>query len=157
MSSRNTSDLIESYLKGILEDHEIIEIRRAEMAQLFNCVPSQINYVINTRFTFQRGYLVESKRGGGGYIRISKVKISDQHYFLEQLMDSFEDEISEANAFGIIQKLFEEKIITENEGNLMLSAISKNSLGISQIENRLRSRILHGFLERLSYEKRSEK
>ena len=157
MSSRNTSDLIESYLKGILEDHEIIEIRRAEMAQLFNCVPSQINYVINTRFTFQRGYLVESKRGGGGYIRISKVKISDQHYFLEQLMDSFEDEMSEANAFGIIQKLFEEKIITENEGNLMLSAVSKNSLGISPIENRLRSRILHGFLERLSYEKRSEK
>ena len=60
--SRNTSDLIESYLKDILENSEIIEIRRAEMAQLFNCVPSQINYVINTRFTFQRGYLVESKR-----------------------------------------------------------------------------------------------
>ena len=133
--SRNTSDLIESYLKDILENSEIIEIRRAEMAQLFNCVPSQINYVINTRFTFQRGYLVESKRGGGGYIRISKVKISDQHYFLKQLMESFGSEISETNAFGIIQK-------------------SKNVLGISQIENRLRSRILHGFLERLSYEKK---
>lgn len=152
--SRNTSDLIEAYLKGILEDHEIIEIRRAEMAQLFNCVPSQINYVINTRFTFQRGYIVESKRGGGGYIRISKVQISDQHYFLEQLMASFGTEISEANAFGIIQKLFEEKIVTENEGNLMLSALSKNTLGISQIENRLRARVLHGFLERLSYEKK---
>lgn len=152
--SRNTSDLIEAYLKGILEDHEIIEIRRAEMAQLFNCVPSQINYVINTRFTFQRGYIVESKRGGGGYIRISKVQISDQHYFLEQLMGSFGTEISEANAFGIIQKLFEEKIVTENEGNLMLSALSKNTLGISQIENRLRARVLHGFLERLSYEKK---
>ncbi|MGM0238193.1 hypothetical protein ID741_000774 [Enterococcus sp. AZ103] len=152
--SRNTSDSIEAYLKGILEDHEIIEIRRAEMAQLFNCVPSQINYVINTRFTFQRGYIVESKRGGGGYIRISKVQISDQHYFLEQLMNSFGTEISEANAFGIIQKLFEEKIVTENEGNLMLSALSKNTLGISQIENRLRARVLHGFLERLSYEKK---
>ena len=152
--SRKTSDLIESYLKDILENSEIIEIRRAEMAQLFNCVPSQINYVINTRFTFQRGYLVESKRGGGGYIRISKVKISDQHYFLKQLMESFGSEISETNAFGIIQKLFEEEIITEKEGNLMLSAVSKNVLGISQIENRLRSRILHGFLERLSYEKK---
>lgn len=152
--SRNTSDLIESYLKDILENSEIIEIRRAEMAQLFNCVPSQINYVINTRFTFQRGYLVESKRGGGGYIRISKVKISDQHYFLKQLMESFGSEISETNAFGIIQKLFEEEIITEKEGNLMLSAVSKNVLGISQIENRLRSRILHGFLERSSYEKK---
>ena len=152
--SRNTSDLIESYLKDILENSEIIEIRRAEMAQLFNCVPSQINYVINTRFTFQRGYLVESKRGGGGYIRISKVKISDQHYFLKQLMESFGSEISETNAFGIIQKLFEEEIITEKEGNLMLSAVSKNVLGISQIENRLRSRIPHGFLERSSYEKK---
>lgn len=60
-------------------------------------------------------------------------------------MDSFGSEISEANAFGIIQKLFEEEIITENEGNLMLSAVSKNVLGISQIENRLRARILHGF------------
>lgn len=152
--SRNTSDMIEAYLKSILEDHEIIEIRRAEMAQMFNCVPSQINYVINTRFTFQRGYLVESKRGGGGYIRISKVQISDQHYFLEQLMESFGTDISEANAFGIVQKLYEEEIVTENEGNLMLSALAKSVLGVSQIENKLRSRILHGFLERLSYEKK---
>ncbi|EAA0412155.1 CtsR family transcriptional regulator, partial [Listeria monocytogenes] len=56
MSHHNTSDLIEAYLKKILEDSETIEIRRAEMANLFNCVPSQINYVINTRFTVQRGY-----------------------------------------------------------------------------------------------------
>lgn len=72
MNHHNTSDLIEAYLKKILEDSETIEIRRAEMANLFNCVPSQINYVINTRFTIQRGYTVESKRGGGGYIRIEK-------------------------------------------------------------------------------------
>lgn len=60
------------------------------MADLFNCVPSQINYVINTRFTIQRGYAVESKRGGGGYIRIEKVKISDKHHFLEQVNQLFE-------------------------------------------------------------------
>ena len=74
MAHQNTSDLIESYIKKILENSEMIEIRRIEMADLFNCVPSQINYVINTRFTIQRGYLVESKRGGGGYIRITKVR-----------------------------------------------------------------------------------
>ena len=82
MNHHNTSDLIEAYLKKILEDSETIEIRRAEMANLFNCVPSQINYVINTRFTIQRGYTVESKRGGGGYIRIEKVKITDNHHYL---------------------------------------------------------------------------
>ena len=71
---RNISDIIENYLKKVLElsDTEIIEIKRGEMADKFQCVPSQINYVINTRFTIERGYLVESKRGGGGYIRITK-------------------------------------------------------------------------------------
>jgi len=55
MAQQNTSDLIEAYIKQILEESEIIEIRRAEMASLFHCVPSQINYVINTRFTITRG------------------------------------------------------------------------------------------------------
>lgn len=72
----NISDIIEQYLKQVLElsEREIVEIRRSEIADKFQCVPSQINYVINTRFTVERGYLVESKRGGGGFIRIAKVK-----------------------------------------------------------------------------------
>ena len=76
---RNISDVIESYLKQILEmsQQDILEIKRNEIADKFQCVPSQINYVINTRFTIERGYLVESKRGGGGYIRIMKVKSQD--------------------------------------------------------------------------------
>ena len=65
------------------------------MANLFNCVPSQINYVINTRFTIQRGYTVESKRGGGGYIRIEKVKITDNHHYLEEMNQLFDETISE--------------------------------------------------------------
>ena len=76
---RNISDIIESYLKQIFEmsQQDILEIKRSEVADKFQCVPSQINYVINTRFTIERGYLVESKRGGGGYIRIMKVKSQD--------------------------------------------------------------------------------
>lgn len=103
MNHHNTSDLIEAYLKRILEDSETIEIRRAEMANLFNCVPSQINYVINTRFTIQRGYTVESKRGGGGYIRIEKVKITDNHHYLEEMNQLFDETISEKDAYAIIQ------------------------------------------------------
>ena len=120
MAHQNTSDLIESYIKKILENSEMIEIRRIEMADLFNCVPSQINYVINTRFTIQRGYLVESKRGGGGYIRIAKVRISDKKQLLEQINQLFDDTISEKNAFAIIQKLYEDQIITKKEGNFSI-------------------------------------
>ncbi|MGM0122934.1 transcriptional regulator CtsR [Enterococcus sp. AZ194] len=154
MSNHNTSDLIEAYLKSILENSEMIEIRRAEMADLFNCVPSQINYVINTRFTIQRGYTVESKRGGGGYIRIVKVQLSDKRQLLERINQLFDHELTEKNALAIIQKMYEDEIVTRNEGNLMLSAISKNVLGISAKENVLRAQILRAFLERLSYEER---
>ncbi|MGG5308222.1 hypothetical protein IGK38_002927 [Enterococcus pernyi] len=152
MAQQNTSDLIESYIKKILEKNEMIELRRIELADLFNCVPSQINYVINTRFTIQRGYLVESKRGGGGYIRIAKVRMSDKKQMLERINLLFGETINEKNAYAIIQKLYEDQIITKKEGNLMLSAIAKNTLNINETEGYTRARILRAFLERLSYE-----
>ncbi len=152
MAQQNTSDLIESYIKKILEKNEMIELRRVELADLFNCVPSQINYVINTRFTIQRGYLVESKRGGGGYIRIAKVRMSDKKQMLERINLLFGETINEKNAYAIIQKLYEDQIITKKEGNLMLSAIAKNTLNINETEDYTRARILRAFLERLSYE-----
>lgn len=152
MSHQNTSDMIEAYLKKILEESEMIEIRRAEMADLFNCVPSQINYVINTRFTVQRGYTVESKRGGGGYIRIEKVQVSNYHQFLEQVNQLFDQILSEKDAIAIIQKLYEEGILSKREGNLLLVTISKVVLGKSVKEENTRANIMHGILERLSYE-----
>ncbi len=154
MGHQNTSDLIEAYLKKILEESEKIEIRRAEMADLFNCVPSQINYVINTRFTIQRGYAVESKRGGGGYIRIEKIRIANYNQFLEQVNQLFDQKISERDAAAIIQKLFEEGILSKREGNLLLTTISKTVLGKSAEENTIRAAIMHGILERLSYEEK---
>ncbi|SUP52545.1 Class three stress gene repressor [Weissella viridescens] len=72
MADRSMADCIEDYLKEILRDVDQVELKRSDIATRFNVVPSQINYVIKTRFTLQNGYLVESKRGGGGYIRISK-------------------------------------------------------------------------------------
>lgn len=75
MADQNMSDAIETYLKQILRQSEKIEIRRSELAQRFDVVPSQINYVIKTRFTIQNGYIVESKRGGGGYIRIVQIPL----------------------------------------------------------------------------------
>ncbi|MHC5228042.1 CtsR family transcriptional regulator [Enterococcus sp. LJL99] len=153
MSNQNTSDLIEAYLKKILEESNKIEIRRAEMASLFNCVPSQINYVINTRFTIQRGYSVESKRGGGGYIRIAKVQISDSHHLLKQIQQLIGNSLSEKDALIFVQKLYEEGVVTKKEGNIILSALAKQTLTkIEANEEYLRAQLMHSFLERLSYE-----
>ncbi len=67
------SDLIEEFIKDLFDENEYIEIQRNDLAQQFNCVPSQINYVISTRFKPSQGYYVESKRGGGGCIKIKRL------------------------------------------------------------------------------------
>ena len=154
MNQRNTSDSIEAYLKKILEDRSMIEIRRTEMADLFKCVPSQINYVINTRFTIQRGYTVESKRGGGGYIRIEKVQISSYYQFLREMNQMFDDALTEAEARGMLQKLYEEELLTKREADLLYSTISKATLGQFSQEQAIRAAILHELLERLSYQEK---
>ena len=88
MSAKNTSDSIEEYIKSILAQAGIVELKRSELADVFQVVPSQINYVIKTRFTESRGYIVESKRGGGGYIRIGKIEFSDRHQMFCDLFDN---------------------------------------------------------------------
>lgn len=153
MNNQNMSDIIEAYLKKVLGADEQVEIRRSEMANRFNCVPSQINYVINTRFTVQQGYLVESKRGGGGYIRIIKVKLLDEAEMLDMLIDVVGDKISQRNAFSIIETLYEDNMIAKREANLMLSAMEKSVLSLdTKMEHELRARILIAFLNNLKYE-----
>ena len=153
MHNQNMSDIIEAYLKKVLGQDEQVEIRRSEMADRFNCVPSQINYVINTRFTVQQGYLVESKRGGGGYIRIIKVKLLDEVEMLDMMIDIVGSKISQKNAYSIIQRLFESEMLTKREANIMLSVMEKSLLNSTEAnENELRAKLLVAFLTNLKYE-----
>ncbi|MER2227803.1 MAG: CtsR family transcriptional regulator [Carnobacterium sp.] len=153
MHNQNMSDIIESYLKKVLGQDEQVEIRRSEMADRFNCVPSQINYVINTRFTVQQGYLVESKRGGGGYIRIIKVKLLDEAEMLDMMIDIIGKKISQKNAYSIIERLFESEMLTKREANIMLAVMEKSLLNSSGAdENELRAKLLIAFLNNLKYE-----
>ncbi|WP_407371589.1 CtsR family transcriptional regulator [Carnobacterium sp.] len=153
MHNQNMSDIIEAYLKKVLGQDEQVEIRRSEMANRFNCVPSQINYVINTRFTVQQGYLVESKRGGGGYIRIIKVKLLDEAEMLDMMIDIIGKKISQKNAYSIIERLFESEMLTKREANIMLAVMEKSLLNFSgSDENELRARLLIAFLNNLKYE-----
>ena len=79
------SDMIEEFIKEMFLEDDFIEIQRNDLAQYFNCVPSQINYVISTRFKPSQGYYVESRRGGGGHIRIQKVNITKSNYLMHAI------------------------------------------------------------------------
>lgn len=153
MSNQNMTDIIEEYLKSVLHQKEQIEIRRSEIAKLFDCVPSQINYVINTRFTIQRGYLVESKRGGGGYIRIMKVQVLDEIDRLDSMIEIIGKNISERDAGSVVQRLYDDEIISKREAKLMLVAMDQSLYtGDRFIDNRLRANLLKNMLANLRYE-----
>nr|WP_019722064.1 CtsR family transcriptional regulator [Heyndrickxia coagulans] len=151
---KNISDIIEEYLKRILElnEKEILEIKRNEIADKFQCVPSQINYVINTRFTIERGYIVESKRGGGGYIRIMKVRPESEAELIDQLLMHIGNVISQSNAEAIILRLVEEEVISRREAKIMLSVMDRSVLYIQLPErDELRARMLKSMLTTLKY------
>lgn len=151
---RNISDIIEQYLKKVLDSSgkEIVEIKRSEIADKFQCVPSQINYVINTRFTIERGYVVESKRGGGGYIRIIKVRANNQAHLLDQILHLIHHRLSQASAEDIIGRLVSEEVISAREAKLMLSVIDRSVLYIDlPHRDELRARMFKAMLTSLKY------
>ncbi|WP_442852165.1 CtsR family transcriptional regulator [Bacillus sp. SG-1] len=151
---RNISDIIENYLKKVFESsgNEIVEIKRSEIADKFQCVPSQINYVINTRFTMERGYMVESKRGGGGYIRIMKVQSLDHAHLVDQLISLVDNRVSQSNAEDLVYRLVEEEVITLREAKIMISVMDRSVLYIDLPDrDELRARMLKAMLITLKY------
>mgnify|MGYP000929852280 FL=1 len=129
MKFKNTSDHIEAYIKAILEQSGIVELQRSQLADTFQVVPSQINYVIKTRFTESRGYLVESKRGGGGYIRIGRIEFSNHHEMLRDLLYSVGEEVSPVIFEDVLKLLFEQELLTRQEMNLLVATASDRVLG----------------------------
>lgn len=127
----NISQLIEEHLKKLLaQSGGLIEIQRNIMAGKFNCVPAQINYVLATRFTIEHGFLVESRRGGGGYIRIVKLPLSREVEIGAYLCGLIGDEISQQRAEGIIGRMLEEGLITRREAGLLSASVNREVLRI---------------------------
>lgn len=152
---RNISDIIEGYLKQVLElgGEGHIEIKRSEIADKFQCVPSQINYVINTRFTAERGYLVESKRGGGGYIRILRVRANSQIDLIDDVLRQIERGASQTMAEDLVYRLIDEQVISKREAKLMLAAIDRSTLDLPlPLRDTIRARILRAMLTTIKYE-----
>lgn len=127
----NISEQIERFIIATLGENESIDITRNSLAEYFSCVPSQINYVLETRFTVDRGYVVESKRGGGGFVKISKIKTSDSNSYLNNLfVESVGDELSEKRFSQILDKLVMEEIMSEKERVLIEASLSDDSLSM---------------------------
>lgn len=143
------SDIIESFIKEMLEDAEesVLEIQRNELANEFKCAPSQINYVLTTRFTVDRGYYIESRRGGGGCIRIRKVDINKNDYIKNVIWNNIGDEVTQQEAEDYIEVFRERNIITDREAIIMRAAVNDKTIPLSvDLRDRLRAHILKTLL-----------
>lgn len=141
------SDSIENFIRDMFEEQNSIELKRNELAQYFNCVPSQINYVISTRFTTERGYVVESRRGGGGHIRITRINLGRNEQIMH-IINSIGDSVDVMTVEAIINTLYVNRIMSADEAKLIMAACSNNSLS-AVADNRDKNRIRAGIFKNL--------
>ena len=124
------SDSIEQFIKGMMEEEMQIDLRRNGLAQHFGCAPSQINYVLATRFSVDHGYLIESQRGGGGYVRIVRIEQRCDGDLLSTLLERIGNSVTEEEAAGIVRQLLTSEMITQREAKLMRAAVLRNALAL---------------------------
>ena len=144
------SDAIEQFIKTMLtQEAPEVELKRNELAEYFNCAPSQINYVIVTRFTPDHGYIIESRRGGGGYIRIFRMAQDTSEHLLYLLHQRVGDSIDALAASHLVQQLQEREVVTKGEAAMMNAALSPQALSLplsAEMKDALRARILKNML-----------
>lgn len=143
------SDNIEKFIKSMMDDyHGMIELQRNELADYFSCAPSQINYVLATRFSPEKGYIIESRRGGGGYIRVVRLKLDDWHDRLLALIREKlgKGSISQRDAETLISGLLDTEIIDKTQARMLRAAVSEKALQVPVTKDRLRASILKEML-----------
>lgn len=142
------SDIIENFIKNMLNENggEQVQIQRNELADQFSCAPSQINYVLTTRFTYERGYVIESRRGGGGCIVIKQLSYDGSEERNNLLYDFIGDSITNNNALSLIEGLVEANLITVRESELIKMTINDRTLANTDNRNKVRADILKAML-----------
>ena len=145
------SDIIEKFIKDLMEDSDTVQIQRNELASLFNCAPYQINYVLTTRFSREKGYEVQSKKGGGGYVKIDKVAKLNKEQVLYILHKKIDKEITYIQSKVIIKWLLDINLINNRESKIILCAIDDKSLNtpIRGLNDILRAKVLKNIIEEL--------
>jgi len=139
------SKQIEEYIKELMRQQEsaVLEIQRNLLSEHFQCVPSQINYVLSTRFTPAQGYIVESRRGGGGFVRIVRVGLENDNDIRRLIAQSVGESITERQSEGVIAYLVKERIITSREGEMLNLMLKDRTLSdVKENRDRLRAKLL---------------
>lgn len=143
------SDLIASFLQDCLDEtgDGVLEVQRSDLAQRFNCVPSQINYVMSTRFSPERGYIVESRRGGNGYIRITRVQ-ADREMLLMHVINSLGTQVDLPSARAILSNLAEAGALEADLCRTLLTAVGDKALAAvpRDLRDQVRADILKNVL-----------
>ncbi len=142
------SDSVANYILELLKETDgIAEIQRNELANLLGCVPSQINYVLTSRFTPEQGYLVESRRGGGGYIRITRRQLSKSDVMMH-IINAVGDSLDIGAARAMTENMVQSGVLSKGVGSMILAAVSEQSLGglPKDIQNRVRAAIYKNML-----------
>ena len=140
-------DSIEQFIKELMCEDAQIEVKRNELAQHFGCAPSQINYVLTTRFSVDHGYIIESRRGGGGYVRIVRMNQPKDQTLLEQLLNRVGNSVSDETAQAIISNLSDIHMVTDSEASLMRAAVARNALALPiSAKDVLRAAVLRNML-----------
>lgn len=144
------SDSIESFIKSMFDDFDnSVELQRNELAKYFSCAPSQINYVLNTRFSIEDGYFIKSKKGGGGYILITKV-MPDKYEYLMNILEDIQEETDQKTAFNIFDRLYNYGFISAGQKDLIKSAVSDKAICIpGKVKNKVRSGIIKEVVTKL--------
>ena len=154
------SDTIESFIKAMLqEDQPEVELKRNELAEYFHCAPSQINYVLATRFTLDHGYVTSSQRGGGGCIRIVRVRQTSGDHLNYLLRERVGDSLDAQTAQVLCGQLAERKAVSKETAQLMAAALSPQALSAPMpeaIKDALRAKIFKCMLLTVMQRKRAE-
>ena len=154
------SDSIEQFIKELLnEESTEVELKRNELAEYFGCAPSQINYVLATRFSPDHGYLTESRRGGGGYIRIVRVVQAGSQRLMYLVNDRIGDSLEEEECLRLISQLKEQRIVTADEAALMASAVSTRALSVpvpDSLKNAMRAKMMKSMLMTIASRNRNQ-
>lgn len=144
------SDAIEAFIKELwVQDESQVELKRNELAEYFRCAPSQINYVLSTRFTPDHGYAIESRRGGGGFIRIIRVARSSKESFRYLLYERVGEAISAKDAQILCLQLAEQGTISHEDAELMYAALKPQSQSVpipEQLKDAIRAKTLKNML-----------
>ena len=152
--NNNMTDILEQYIMNLFkeatEDHIII--KRSNVAQKFDCVPSQLNYVIKTRFTPEHGFIIESKRGGGGFIRITKITLHTNKDYIDYLIETVDNETIEVEeAIRLAKILLEKNYIDKFDYNHFIDSVEV----ITSVHNQFLNHIDEDSVEEMIYQTKS--